>query len=474
MRRNQQDGIVSLIVTMIMMIVISLIVIGIAQVTRHNSRESVDQQLSAQAYYAAETGINDAVKYLQANPLYSSSTQDWSQCDNFYSNNFTAGQNQLDGSNVAYTCLLVNTHPPSLQQSPLNEGSDVVWPLIDGAGKKIKTLTFAWKNDQSVAATKNQNCPTAPSLPAVTAWKCSYPILRVDLTRGTSAVNQSDFTSNTATGTVFMHPSTTGAGSNTGSFSYANKGTLVTTKCNTGTKLCTMKLTMPNDSTGYYARIATLYGNSDSITVTGTDTSGAMSFTGGQAVIDATGRAQDELRRVQVHVPLNISGNTSPLPQNALQGTGTICKLLSVEPGKTTDNCVGGGGSMMSPAPPPGGDAAFETCINAACTGSPSGGGPPVTYWANFRNRSNNPVGSVSKCLWDFGDAAQGDPDPTDNTACNYGDTITHVFYPNKKTPPYTCIQYTVKLTVFLKNGTVKQDTQTVKRPAGTSLGTCF
>ena len=42
------------------MIVMSLIVLGFAQISRRNQRESLDRQLSTQAFYAAESGVNDA------------------------------------------------------------------------------------------------------------------------------------------------------------------------------------------------------------------------------------------------------------------------------------------------------------------------------------------------------------------------------------------------------------------------------
>ncbi|HET6924792.1 MAG TPA: pilus assembly PilX N-terminal domain-containing protein, partial [Candidatus Saccharimonadales bacterium] len=60
--RGDERGMVSIMVTLVMIIVITLIVIGFAQVVRRNQRETLDRQLSTQAYYAAETGINDAYK----------------------------------------------------------------------------------------------------------------------------------------------------------------------------------------------------------------------------------------------------------------------------------------------------------------------------------------------------------------------------------------------------------------------------
>src|SRR3954464_6641054 len=55
---NSEAGMASFLIVMILMLVITLIVIGFAQVTRRNSREALDRQLSSQAFYAAESGVN--------------------------------------------------------------------------------------------------------------------------------------------------------------------------------------------------------------------------------------------------------------------------------------------------------------------------------------------------------------------------------------------------------------------------------
>jgi len=65
LQRNQ-SGMVSIMVTMILMIVMSLIVVGFAQVSRRNQRVALDRQLSTQAFYAAESGVNDAREFLDA------------------------------------------------------------------------------------------------------------------------------------------------------------------------------------------------------------------------------------------------------------------------------------------------------------------------------------------------------------------------------------------------------------------------
>lgn len=324
---QRQAGLVSLLITMIMMVVISLIVIGIAEVSRRNSREALDNQLGAQAYYAAESGVNDAANYLQANLLYVSTAADQSNCTNFYSTHLE-GNNKLNGNDVAYTCLFVNTHPTQLQQAPLTEGNYVGWPLMDANGGNIHSLTFSWKRNSALAAS-GDNCPTGGgSLPKATQWTCDYPILRVDLAGDAIFPDATELANNTHTGTIYMVP---GTGSTSVNFTPGGNGLVHHVSCTSG--VCKLTVNLPGNANAYVARISTLYGDSDGLTVTGASAGGPTQFAAAQAVIDATGRAQDELRRIQVRMPLESTGNSSPLPVNALQSTAGICKYFMTGPG---------------------------------------------------------------------------------------------------------------------------------------------
>jgi hypothetical protein len=57
-----------------------------------------------------------------------------------------------------------------------------------------------------------------------------------------------------------------------------------------------------------------------------------IKLSGAQAQIDATGKAQDVLRRILVNVPLHAS-NSNALPDYALESTDSICKRFAVMDG---------------------------------------------------------------------------------------------------------------------------------------------
>ena len=110
------------------MLVISLIVLGFAQIARRNQRQSLDRQLSTQAFYAAETGVNDAANLVKSAASVPAKTSCTDTGGGFYS---ALPSSNIDATNkVTYTCLMVNPAPGSLVYSNVGTSS-IVAPLTD-------------------------------------------------------------------------------------------------------------------------------------------------------------------------------------------------------------------------------------------------------------------------------------------------------------------------------------------------------
>ena len=62
-----QRGFAAIVVALVLILVLSLLTIGFAELMRHEQRSALDKQLSSQAYYAAESGVNDAVSAAASN-----------------------------------------------------------------------------------------------------------------------------------------------------------------------------------------------------------------------------------------------------------------------------------------------------------------------------------------------------------------------------------------------------------------------
>jgi hypothetical protein len=85
----------------------------------------------------------------------------------------------------------------------------------------------------------------------------------------------------------------------------------------------------------YIARIKSVYNNADlRITATAVDNSGVnVEFIGAQIAIDATGRANDVLRRINVHI-----GNPDyPIPEAVIQSMDGVCKDVWIVPPSTAN-----------------------------------------------------------------------------------------------------------------------------------------
>jgi Tfp pilus assembly protein PilX len=61
---RNEEGLVSIIVVTIVIIILSLMTIGFAKIMDREFRQSLDRELAVQANYAAESGMNDARNYI--------------------------------------------------------------------------------------------------------------------------------------------------------------------------------------------------------------------------------------------------------------------------------------------------------------------------------------------------------------------------------------------------------------------------
>lgn len=348
--RGQQAGVVSIMIVMILMIVMSLIVLGFAQISRRDQRESLDRQLSTQAFYAAESGVNDAAHLIkaalaagQAIPAKPDCTSGTGAEQAFYNQLPTATLN--GGANVSYSCLMVNPSPASLQYSDVSSSSSTIIPLTSATGVAFSTVTFTWQSTDTTTTTPLSGCPASKTkvFSTTTSWTssgCGYGVLRFDLvpTSG-SSLSLSGLQSSTMT--AFVVPVTSGG---TASVAFAagtaNANDLIAGSCTNGSAAsCTLTISGLSSSQ-YYARVTSLYKDA-SLQVTGTTSSGtAATFSNAQLMIDSTGRAQDELRRIQVRLSLlgvsstgsatNTGTNsTNQLSDYALESTDSICKRFA-------------------------------------------------------------------------------------------------------------------------------------------------
>ncbi len=353
--RFGERGMVSFLVTLIMMLVITLIVIGFSEVTRRNAREALDRQLSSQAFYAAESGIN-VTKTTIASYITSTGSTNLvakTTCANDYSATAASGNPGgiaplSNAANVRYTCVLVNPKPSNLQ-FPVSQTDSVIMPVL--ANANLKTVTVTWAA-QGLNSSSNLTCAggTDTGFTPSATWSsdCDLGVLRLDILQNPTSSSAAGYTAlDNNTISLFLTPRGSHDGTKTVTFGpttgYVVSGVDATSgsgKCSSG--VCKVTITMPDNTTSYRFRTTMLYKESDSVTISGQTDSGAATFNGAQAVVDVTGQDQDELRRIQARVSLTSS--TTLIPSNAVASSSDICKNFSILPTgnvdlSTVDDC---------------------------------------------------------------------------------------------------------------------------------------
>ncbi|MEO6513192.1 MAG: pilus assembly PilX N-terminal domain-containing protein [Candidatus Saccharimonadales bacterium] len=332
--RKSESGMVAVMVTLIMIIVISLIVIGFAQVSRRTQRSSLDTQLSTQAFYAAESGLNDTLAIMRNaintnNPILPKAT-----CANggMYASLTAASVIGNAADNVSYTCVIVDPAPTKLKfklgAPSLDTSSTEVIKLKSSGGQAFNTITYSWVPAPGQSAQPLANCPGAASqYPVATGaapWNCKFPVLRTELTP-TNVLSRDGLMDNTHVN--FLEPVRAGGG---GNYVWAtDNAKSVAANC---AAVCTATVNFSGAGVNsYYLRINTLYLGT-SLTISAKDALGAdIGFADAQAQISVTGKAQDVLRRILVAVSLDAVPKSSP--SSALMSGDSVCKRFMVTAG---------------------------------------------------------------------------------------------------------------------------------------------
>lgn len=454
---HNQRGLVSLTVTIIVMIVITLIVSSFALIVRREQKRALDRQLSSQAFYAAETGVEDAIQALSYPVDTNRLDEDVNDCtgpDSFIDKTASLGQtfDPVISENIEYSCVLINQTPGKWETSSANteDGGFVVPIEVDPDGPTIDTIRISWQHKDG----DPNNFQPPGSFPELPQSGMGMPMLRVTVLPGFTATGLSRAEIEAGAHTVFLYP-LEGAANSHGNVTYiaggpdhASQGVFVPGACNASHSLDDLPLHCNvdiggGDMTGrhqYFVHVQPLY-QSAAISMQAFGGGSTLPLYNSQAVVDVTGKAADVLRRIQVRVPIgdgarirNLSGL---LPPGALVTEESICKKWEITGSDTAvDGCNGGVPITLSSAPAPGGAAGLadigpcDPATDPGCVSNTGNVNSPEFRWSQrLHNRSNNPPNLVLNCTWDWGDGTS-DTFPGNHSACTYGGSVVHDYNP--------------------------------------------
>ena len=337
--QQNEEGFASLVISLILIVVLALMTVGFAQLARREQRDALNKQLANQAYFAAESGINDTIKALPT--LQTDPTVNANQCLTSAQLGGVASTLGAVNQGTSYTCVLANLTPDSLVKDPLS--ADTGWNTIFSTSGKnpLDKLTINW----SSLAGKAPRPGSGTSLDTSGAWN-SPAVLQFSLTPlAAGFMNRDALISDTYT--AYLYPSHTGSGTTT--YSVNADAPIVNAKsCNTG--ICSVTISNIGLSPGsvagekYILHIFDFYDDSSvSVTKARSTTGGSLDFLNSQVQIDSTGKAQEVLKRIQAVVPLNL---TNTLPNNGIE-VQNICKRFSTYPNSITWDSEPPGGSCQ-------------------------------------------------------------------------------------------------------------------------------
>lgn len=507
--QNNQEGLVSITVSLIIMIIITLVVSSFALIVRREQRRTLDRQLSTQAFYAAEAGIADAQSAIKAGL-----SKDVTECSG--TNSFatevsgiitpsksTLQYNSTISDNVSYSCVLIDQTPTNYDKHGIKpeDGSFVATIKSADSSLPINKIRISWQKGGGAQIT-NSNSDYALKN------DIDGPLLRVTVFPGfpepVNGIPQSltkDAIEN-GSHTMFLYPMANTSSGLQGSIGYlggrggwnstdSEQGQFVNGNCNIDNRDVANNFYECNaDITGlsakeYFVVIQPLYKSAD-LSLTAYNGTNKVNLSGGQAEIDVTGKASDVLRRIKVRVPIDggasIGDFDGLFPDAAISTTEDLCKQLILAGTQLEDKCDPLNDGQLSsvtippptnpppnPNPNPNGNADIGLCDGSAnqprfCGNS----NDPQLLWGwsqGYANWAQNPASEVDRCVWSWGDGhttvlsggAKG---------CNYDDQMVHDYsssgHPNLQNTIINsngnqgCRRYSVKLTVYFKSSTGK------------------
>ncbi len=363
---GNDSGIVSILVTIIFMVVIGLIIMGFAESSRNQNRQTIDNQLSTGSYYAAQSGINEILTNLKDGTGTFTDIQK-SCCPLSLCGAGALGFNSTDSSTI--TCYSYNRIPGNLVYGNVSTSQPTIAHIVpvDSSGNSYTgdyKLTFTW-NDNSGNSSSNCDYSFSQTYTKdnyVNVKKCSPGVLRLDLSidpsscTGASANNMRDCLKNNAE-TIFLTPTNSSTTQTIFPVFSGQINPLILNGVSTGSSN-SVSITCKSSPACSYINMRAIY--SSSIVKIGiTDLSDhPLAFADGQAQIDVTAKTQNVVRRLVATA--SLTNNSSNVPGFAIQSTDSICKLLVID--NTKGKLSGGVSDLYTSSDPSGLGTSIDSC----------------------------------------------------------------------------------------------------------------
>jgi len=309
----------SMLTVIFLALILTIITTSFVRLSVTEQRQAIDDDLTTRAFYAAESGVEDAKRAIarfQASQPVNLNADECQPADVVPDGVLSA---DLD---TEYTCQLIDMSPANFQ-AELSIWEAVTIPLR--ASGPFNAVRIDW-HIYNAGDSYNRRGNSAQDLPTMPSWTGSnYPaMLRSGIF---SHPNSANFASDqVAQSVMFLNPAVSVQSSN-----LSNDGQIRNGGCaaspNSGQYACTTTISGVNSARTFYLRLQSLYRGTN-VQVTLLDNGTPVPLDDVQAIVDVTARAGDVFRRVEARVSLITDG--FPFPDIALWSNTDICKDFTV------------------------------------------------------------------------------------------------------------------------------------------------
>lgn len=369
---SRESGVVSIFTVLFFMIFISIITVGFIKIVGDEEVQSINNDLSASALAAANSGVEDGKRILAYCRAASSNCSTFLNSTSCSSVTGTVqGRSVLDDLDIDYntatnegivskqsdylqrwSCMILTTNTRDVILS-VPEDQSVLVPLDSTTGN-FNTINIQWHDTNSTdgkptaypASTTPQNRPD---------WLYSnFPAgIRVQLiTHTNGAINIATLDNNTHAITLYPSTVTIPVTYDIAALDQRQTadpmlktsrtpfaGSCKTISASMTGYACSANLSLSPPATNgnkYYLRISSIYRDTH---VALSLNNGAVLFDNVQPTVDVTGRTNDVFRRVKAQVDFTGDFN---IPNFALQSGQEVCKnmLVTDQNATSSDNCL--------------------------------------------------------------------------------------------------------------------------------------
>jgi hypothetical protein len=335
--KDNEKGIAAFFVTLMVMIIFGILILSFSQISNRQGVNALNRVLSAQALYAAQSGINHTYSIIKYDENIGQAVpQQTTGCNN---PNYTGATVGGYSGAPSYTCILVNTQLKTLTYScPAFCPNNSVIAKVESVQTETQStplskLALSWTD----ASRNASSCPSSQNstvyyFPPSASWGNCPEVLRIDLVPFNSgSTTLSEINSSVKTFWLYPRNNTVYPDLDYNQIAFGHS---YPANCSGST--CSINITSLTDP-AYYVRVQYFYFNSaSSITFqfNAYDTNNnQLQFSYSQIQIDSTGVSSNGsvLKRLSAFIN-PFSTVTSIIPPNyALQATSSICKALIVD-----------------------------------------------------------------------------------------------------------------------------------------------